>query len=797
MYITRENASRTKMARRFPSGGPLNGVAPGNSEWAGGSITPAGPPTTVGGSFGGVGAAGGPPPSFGTPATAFARNDRGSNIRIPYTRVVAMHSKDRLPVFPSNEQTSPTTIADQEMYEYDGLDSGELAWIMSKQFAVKPAALSNVASFPPISTAIDISGFASKLPRMDGPEASFVYSNSAAIDNLAKDGSIVLPSSGMGGTAYNRMERMAYTSWVESHIKLRAGRQVINLLAAQVSAQDKESSDASNTSLFNTELDSELQYYDNLKIITGGNMFAMPDIAYALQTGKDQVKVPMMQGLNVMEKGPFLRSYGVEHSPIEIGVTMTNVNSGNRKSALAIDVDRHVGSSLAQGALACELKKAGLMNWTPDGICLSKFATGPDEFADKTFDARSGQLFNIAIQGATVTKSWSNMSSEMAVLPMDKLFVLMVAELSYEVGAADANIKTVNTAAELTKAIATYGLGSTESKAASTNYVKACNDVSLAASTTQTDLQEKYQAFFKAVKQRESLGPNALAADIKAQDEAVAEAQSALTGLVDGTKRANVGSDDFKKTAAGLRNGTQSVTKASLMNFRLIRATSSYLSNRSWFDPKETPVKGAIGPNVYKSRCGLKIGFDKTKGSAEYIVGGWCIGSVVDSAASRAFSHNTIRTAPNTFAVSVNVNVEWWSADKLYAHYQDVERDAVGAEAQGTTFARTADPTRNPNTLMAEREDMSYDDAVQALQKGKGDQEGMYKRPNPAGLDTDPKGLNMQDRDGENAVADPRVWKEALKVPKSAGNVPTTEPVASNASQNAVNRASVSGNKRR
>lgn len=787
------------MARRFPSGGPLNGVAPGNSEWAGGSITPAGPPTTVGGSFGGVGAAGGPPPSFGTPATAFARNDRGSNIRIPYTRVVAMHSKDRLPVFPSNEQTSPTTIADQEMYEYDGLDSGELAWIMSKQFAVKPAASSTVASFPAISTAIDISGFASKLPRMAGAEASFVYSNSKAVDNLAKDGSIVLPSSGMGGTAYNRMERMAYTSWVESHIKLRAGRQVINLLAAQVSAQDKASSVASNTSLFNTELDSELQYYDNLNIVTGGNMFAMPDIAYALQTekGKDmeQVKVPMMQGLNVMEKGPFLRSYGVEHTPIEIGVPMKNVNIGNRRSALAIEVDRHVGSSLAQGALACELKKAGLMNWTPDGICLSKFATGPDEFADKTFDARSGQLFNIAIQGATVTKSWSNMSSEMAVLPMDKLFVLMVAELSYEVGKAD---ETVTTAAQLTKAIATNGLDSKNADTASTNYVEACNKVSLAASTERTDLQTKYQAFFTAVKAREALEPSASATEITAKDAAVATAQSDLTGLVDATNRGYVGADAFKETAAGLRNGTKSVTKASLMNFRLIRATSSYLSNRSWLDPKETPLKGAIGSNVYKSRCGLKIGFDGTaKGCAEYIVGGWCIGSVVDSAASRAFSHNTVRTAPNTFAVSVNVNVEWWSADKLYAHYQDVERDAFGAEAQGTTFARTADPYRNPNMVMSERVGMSYDDAVNALRKGTDDKEGLFKRPNPAGLDTDPKAPKMKDRDGDNEVPDPRIWTAAVKTPKAAGTKPTPAPVESNASQNAVNRASVSGNKRR
>ena len=31
-----------------------------------------------------------------------------------------------------------------------------------------------------------------------------------------------------------------------------------------------------------------------------------------------QAPVPMMQGLYVMEKGPFLRSYGTEHTPVSI-----------------------------------------------------------------------------------------------------------------------------------------------------------------------------------------------------------------------------------------------------------------------------------------------------------------------------------------------------------------------------------------------------------------------------------------------------------------------------------------------
>ena len=61
------------------------------------------------------------------------------------------------------------------------------------------------------------------------------------------------------------------------------------------------------------------------------------------------------------------------------------------------------------------------------------------------------------------------------------------------------------------------------------------------------------------------------------------------------------------------------------------------------------------------------------RGRAEYFVGGWCIGTVIDSAASRSMSHNTVRSAPSTMAINVDVNVDWWSADKLYQHYQGVD----------------------------------------------------------------------------------------------------------------------------
>ena len=235
--------------------------------------------------------------------------------------------------------------------------------------------------------------------------------------------------------------------------------------------------------------------------------------------------------------------------------------------------------------------------------------------------------------------------------------------------------------------------------------------------------------------------------------------------------RGQVATGAFDTKAQAVRNGSRVVSKAQLSDIRLMRATSSYLSNTSHFDYKDP-----------RSRCGLKIGHlpnaaaaaDGTRnpardaqgitiagkdvdpgngtgnandvpgaeywtaetlaaaqtevgqaelrkqpyarigmrraegvtmmpmadvpvaptygvdgslkrpadtGVGEYILGGWCIGTVLDSAASRAMMHaQQIRTSQSSMAINVNVNVEWWDADKLHSHYMDVDRGhfAVG-----------------------------------------------------------------------------------------------------------------------
>ncbi len=116
--------------------------------------------------------------------------------------------------------------------------------------------------------------------------------------------------------------------------------------------------------------------------------------------------------------------------------------------------------------------------------------------------------------------------------------------------------------------------------------------------------------------------------------------------------------DDWRKTAAEFQKGGPAPTACTMSDFRLKPVTASYLLHHSFYNSSKS-----------SSRCGLKIG----KTGAEFIIGAWCIGTVLDNAASRATVGNQTRLSPASMALNVNVNVEWWSGDKLYRHYMDVE----------------------------------------------------------------------------------------------------------------------------
>ena len=64
--------------------GPIPSITPRNDAFAGGTLARAGRTTAASGSFTSPGASGFPGP--GVPAIVSARNNRGSNVRIPYAR---------------------------------------------------------------------------------------------------------------------------------------------------------------------------------------------------------------------------------------------------------------------------------------------------------------------------------------------------------------------------------------------------------------------------------------------------------------------------------------------------------------------------------------------------------------------------------------------------------------------------------------------------------------------------------------------------------------------------------------
>jgi len=489
----------------------------------------------------------------------------------------------------------------------------------------------------------------------------------------------------------------------------------------------------------------------------------------------------------VMERGPFLRGFMVD---VNRPAPVKQPNSLGE----GLDVARNMGDLLAFAGLNCKLKLMNLFDWSPDGLVLSKLESpAGDEQGSAALDARSAQLFNVAVQGPAISTSWTSdlRDHKLQVQPLDKVFVCLVADLEYQLDtdAVKEELRRARTAAEnvmkkitgapgtpgdpwinntleqlmgvATQAAGAIGLkaptdgpfkseedavdaakppgggftekGAADAKQAEVDAQQALVDAKQAEVDAAQELADDATAARDA-KQAEVTGKRGLAnaappgaaktalgaevtaleaelatletaraaavaalAALKAEltpletaltaletaltplaaalavaEKAYSDAVSALAqakkdaldGWSDNPATLKGQMENFLKLADEVRAGTLLPSKATLSNFRLMRSTSSHMANYSHFNP--------LSPAT--SRCGLPLGNVRaanTKGRASYIVGAWCIGTVLDSAASRSTIGSMTRVSPASMAIQLNVDISWWSADKLYRHYMD------------------------------------------------------------------------------------------------------------------------------
>ena len=331
------------------------------------------------------------------------------------------------------------------------------------------------------------------------------------------------------------------------------------------------------------------------------------------------------QGIFARDFGPFLKGKGSATQLMSCTVGNNAQAYGTAKDgkkqvvAQPFSLSRNAGDDLAFAVLDAKLTEAGFTDWRPDGIVLSKGSNDPsDKLSDEYLEARDGQLYNVRVQGPAIGTSWTGERS-LETLPLDKVFIVIVADVWFD--DKDSNAK---------RAAAVAG-----------------GEIVVSTAADGTEKKMTYDEVRAA-----ALKDSANNLNDPANEKAFIEAQ-----------------------IAAFQGKVQENTV--LCNFRVQVSTSSQMINHSNYNKKGN---GNATQNGYKrprlegmSRMGLKL----CKEFGEYVVGGWQIGQVLDTSASRAAmpggSLVGVRTAPNSSALNINVNVSWYTADRLARSFNNPE----------------------------------------------------------------------------------------------------------------------------
>lgn len=560
--------------------------------------------------------------------------------------------------------------------EYDGLVNAELAWILGRRFK-------NFNS--------------TGQPGTVGPPGN------NTLDELSETQRYAHQAYAGLGSGVDRMQRLASTAWIENMVKTALGTVRIDLHEIVLGTPYQGGMDSLIHDWSNFLFGTATMCADPLAQRLAADIAARGGLPVAADTSHighelSKLRREKLSGVLFLEKGPFLRGFQVDTEAIDMSAFKGHEGHGR--------CSRNIGDACVMSAIELEIRRRNLMDWTPDGIILSKLESPTDEpHKSIEMDARSAQLFNVAVQGPAISTTWTSdvRDFKLECQPMDKVFICLVADVSWTLCDATAKYGEIQGLRNVAKDrwgeyidAKTYE----EREAARERFLAAVqaaqNKVSELVGVFNAGNDPAYIGLYGTAMRLHnayktlSSTPGSDPDDIeRARKDSVAATERAnkrkeFTYKDDDEIKAKM--DQIDELQGQIRAGVVSGAKVVMHNFRLKRSTSSHMINYSKWDPKR---KG--------SRLDLKFGeingtgFGAT-GVAEYIVGAWCIGTVLDSAASRSTVGSLVRTAPTSMALNINVNIEWWSSDKLYKHYMD--RSGLTLMRQEEIPLDPADPSR-------------------------------------------------------------------------------------------------------
>ena len=368
------------------------------------------------------------------------------------------------------------------------------------------------------------------------------------------------------------------------------------------------------------------------KIEPGDTLLKMPDVAKQMGlAGSDAREAPEnYQGIFARDFGPFLKGKGSKTALLN-GTTHNlpqlfnpeQPDKDKKYSAQPFSVSRNFGDEIAFSLLDAKLLENGITDWRPDGIVLSKGINDPsDQLSNEYLDARDGQLFNIRIQGPAVGTAWTGERS-LEVLPLDKVFVVIVADVWFD-----------------------------------------------AKSATKYDASVEPDANGKGARQSAVTIADLMGRGIETTDD-VRDYQVLRTKYM----KEELDEEAFKAKQQAAFQG-ESNENTVLANFRVMVSTSSQMINHSTFKSKGNKTSDVYGKRR-KLTGGSRMSLTLSNDVGEYIVGGWQIGAVMDTAASRGSMPQGaslgIRSAANSAAMNINVNISWFNADRLCRSFNNPE----------------------------------------------------------------------------------------------------------------------------